>query len=85
MAVAARQFSASATQQKSKVRIKNKYEAHLTLSVYLFITTILFFQAALSEISSILEERILGAAPAANLEETGRVLSIGDGLLKALK
>ena len=36
-------------------------------------------QAALSEISSILEERILGAAPAANLEETGRVLSIGDG------
>merc|ERR1712020_710145 len=45
IAVAARQFSASATQQKSK--------------------------AALSEISSILEERILGAAPAANLEETG--------------
>ena len=39
----------------------------------------LFFKAALSEISSILEERILGAAPAANLEETGRVLSIGDG------
>ena len=38
------------------------------------------WQAALSEISSILEERILGAAPAANLEETGRVLSIGDGL-----
>ena len=37
-------------------------------------------QAALSEISSILEERILGAAPAANLEETGRVLSIGDGV-----
>ena len=41
-------------------------------------------QAALSEISSILEERILGAAPAANLEETGRVLSIGDGLENAL-
>ena len=40
---------------------------------------ITFFKAALSEISSILEERILGAAPAANLEETGRVLSIGDG------
>jgi F-type H+-transporting ATPase subunit alpha len=56
MAVAARQFSASATQQKSK--------------------------AALSEISSILEERILGAAPAANLEETGRVLSIGDGIAR---
>merc|ERR1712184_108682 len=56
MAVAPRQFSASATQQKSK--------------------------AALSEISSILEERVLGAAPAANLEETGRVLSIGDGIAR---
>merc|ERR1711971_852292 len=39
-------------------------------------------KAALSEISSILEERILGAAPAANLEETGRVLSIGDGIAR---
>merc|ERR1711888_218379 len=55
-AVAARQFSASATQQKSK--------------------------AAAGEISSILEERILGSAPAANLEETGRVLSIGDGIAR---
>ena len=42
-------------------------------------------QAALSEISSILEERILGAAPAANLEETGRVLSIGDGANISMK
>merc|ERR1711962_1978522 len=56
MAVASKQFSTSATQQKSK--------------------------AALSEISSILEERILGAAPKANLEETGRVLSIGDGIAR---
>merc|ERR1712055_1193710 len=39
-------------------------------------------KAALSEISSILEERILGAAPTANLEETGRVLSIGDGIAR---
>merc|ERR1711963_733776 len=39
-------------------------------------------KAALSEISSILEERILGAAPASNLEETGRVLSIGDGIAR---
>merc|ERR1712158_71694 len=39
-------------------------------------------KAALSEISSILEERILGAAPAANLEETGKVLSIGDGIAR---
>merc|ERR1712004_759437 len=39
-------------------------------------------KAALSEISSILEERILGAAPKANLDETGRVLSIGDGIAR---
>ena len=37
---------------------------------------------ASAEISSILEERILGAAPKANLEETGRVLSIGDGIAR---
>merc|ERR1712018_133078 len=36
--------------------------------------------AASAEISSILEERILGSAPKANLDETGRVLSIGDGI-----
>jgi len=34
------------------------------------------------EITSILEERILGAAPKSNLEETGRVLSIGDGIAR---
>merc|ERR1712018_888484 len=38
--------------------------------------------ATSAEISSILEERILGAAPKANLEETGRVLSIGDGIAR---
>jgi len=35
-----------------------------------------------AEISSILEERILGAAPKIDLEETGRVLSIGDGIAR---
>lgn len=35
-----------------------------------------------AEISSILEERILGSAPKADLEETGRVLSIGDGIAR---
>ena len=37
---------------------------------------------ASGEISTILEERILGAAPTSNLEETGRVLSIGDGIAR---
>merc|ERR1712142_1441103 len=39
-------------------------------------------KAGSGEISSILEDRILGAAPAANLEETGRVLSIGDDIAR---
>merc|ERR1739847_35814 len=34
------------------------------------------------EVSSILEERILESSPKSNLEETGRVLSIGDGIAR---
>lgn len=34
------------------------------------------------EVASILEERILGQTATANLEETGRVLSIGDGIAR---
>uniref|UniRef100_H2LJW9 ATP synthase subunit alpha n=1 Tax=Oryzias latipes TaxID=8090 RepID=H2LJW9_ORYLA len=35
-----------------------------------------------AEVSSILEEKILGANTSADLEETGRVLSIGDGIAR---
>ena len=35
-----------------------------------------------AEVSSILEERILGQSSQADLEETGRVLSIGDGIAR---
>jgi len=35
-----------------------------------------------AEVSSILEERILGTASTTNLDETGRVLSIGDGIAR---
>ena len=35
-----------------------------------------------SEVSSILEKRILGFSDKAELEETGRVLSIGDGIAR---
>lgn len=38
--------------------------------------------AGAPEFSSILEERILGQAVQTNLEETGRVLSIGDGIAR---
>jgi len=35
-----------------------------------------------AELSSILEQRILGAAPKENLDEIGKVLSIGDGIAR---
>lgn len=38
--------------------------------------------AAGAEVSKILEERILGQGANVNLEETGRVLSIGDGIAR---
>jgi F-type H+-transporting ATPase subunit alpha len=38
--------------------------------------------AGAAEVSSILEERILGQKSQVNLEETGRVLSIGDGIAR---
>ena len=37
-------------------------------------------KAAASEVSSILEQRIAGAAQTGDVEETGRVLTIGDGI-----
>ncbi|KAJ2635647.1 Alpha subunit of the F1 sector of mitochondrial F1F0 ATP synthase [Coemansia sp. RSA 1286] len=37
---------------------------------------------AASEVTSILEERILGAANKVDLQETGRVLSVGDGIAR---
>ena len=40
------------------------------------------YAAGGAEVSSILEDRIMGAAPQANLEETGLVLSIGDGIAR---
>jgi len=41
-----------------------------------------FAASGSAEVSSILEERILGHTSAADLEETGRVLSIGDGIAR---
>ncbi|KAJ2463764.1 Alpha subunit of the F1 sector of mitochondrial F1F0 ATP synthase, partial [Coemansia sp. RSA 2337] len=37
---------------------------------------------AASEVTSILEDRILGAANKVDLQETGRVLSVGDGIAR---
>ncbi|RKO97521.1 ATP synthase F1, alpha subunit [Caulochytrium protostelioides] len=39
-------------------------------------------KAGASEVSSILEERILGTSSTADIQETGRVLSVGDGIAR---
>lgn len=54
--------------------------ASLNISRHLSVTS--QRNAAGAEVSSILEERILGQTTSANLEETGRVLSIGDGIAR---
>merc|ERR1712212_298234 len=53
--------------------------AALVAARYLRTTT---SNSATAEVSSILEERILGTSSKAGLEETGRVLSIGDGIAR---
>jgi F-type H+-transporting ATPase subunit alpha len=45
-------------------------------------TNLLKAKAGAAEVSSILEERILGQQSGIDLEETGRVLSIGDGIAR---
>ena len=35
-----------------------------------------------AEVASILEQRIMGTAPSEDLAETGRVLTIGDGIAR---
>jgi F-type H+-transporting ATPase subunit alpha len=37
---------------------------------------------ATSEVSSIIEEKILGSSASVDISETGRVLSIGDGIAR---
>lgn len=39
-------------------------------------------KASAAEVTSLLEERILGSSKNADLQETGRVLSIGDGIAR---
>ncbi|NXI45120.1 ATPA synthase, partial [Galbula dea] len=51
-----------------------------TRNIHVFKTC--FQKTGTAEVSSILEERILGADTSAELEETGRVLSIGDGIAR---
>merc|ERR1712165_198278 len=81
--VSARMAAALARQVSKSVPQVSKQTAALgVLANRQFNTSTSQNAAASAEISSILEERILGSAPKANLEETGRVLSIGDGIAR---
>merc|ERR1712122_285631 len=82
--VAAKVLASAARQVSKTVPQVTKQTAALgVLANRQFNTSTTQYAGATSaEISSILEERILGSAPKANLEETGRVLSIGDGIAR---
>ena len=56
---------------------RRKKYTYLVSLPYLFILSL-----GTAEVSSILEERILGASSQPELEETGRVISIGDGIAR---
>jgi len=84
MAQVSARMAASLARQGTKAAQLTKQTAAISVGARKLSTTPQQSAAKASsgEISSILEDRILGAAPAANLEETGRVLSIGDGIAR---
>ena len=51
------------------------------LFIYFIICLFVFVLLGVSEVSSIIEERILGSGKV-DIHETGRVLSIGDGIAR---
>uniref|UniRef100_A0A023GLF5 ATP synthase subunit alpha n=1 Tax=Amblyomma triste TaxID=251400 RepID=A0A023GLF5_AMBTT len=68
---------------KQAPKLAPVHEAISVLALRKLSTTPCSYAAAGSaEVSTILEERILGQTSATNLEETGRVLSIGDGIAR---
>nr|AYV89134.1 ATP synthase subunit alpha [Tetranychus truncatus] len=68
----------------SKLSIKQMLKLNGATSVQAFrcISSSSPRKAVSSEVSAILEERILGKTSSVDLEETGRVLSIGDGIAR---
>merc|ERR1712223_890823 len=81
--VAAKMLASAARQVSKSVPQVSKQTAALgVLANRQFNTSTSQNAARQLSTSSILEERVLGAAPAVNLEETGRVLSIGDGIAR---
>merc|ERR1739847_51039 len=84
MAQVSARMAAALARQGSKAAQLTKQVPTISVAARQFSTSqkVDAAKAGAGEISSILEDRVLGAAPKANLEETGRVLSIGDGIAR---
>ncbi|KAH8019145.1 hypothetical protein MRX96_058199 [Rhipicephalus microplus] len=83
MAFVSRRLACTLARHFPKQTPKVTHEAITALTLRKLSTTPCSYAAAGSaEVSSILEERILGQTSTTNLEETGRVLSIGDGIAR---
>ncbi|KAH6945418.1 hypothetical protein HPB50_008375 [Hyalomma asiaticum] len=84
MAFVSRRLACTLARHFPKQAPKVTHEAISALALRKLSTTPCSYAAAAgsAEVSSILEERILGQTSTTNLEETGRVLSIGDGIAR---
>ncbi|XP_037503620.1 ATP synthase subunit alpha, mitochondrial [Rhipicephalus sanguineus] len=83
MAFVSRRLACTLARHFPKQTPKVTHEAISALALRKLSTTPCSYATAGSaEVSSILEERILGQTSTTNLEETGRVLSIGDGIAR---
>ncbi|XP_075531693.1 ATP synthase F(1) complex subunit alpha, mitochondrial-like [Dermacentor variabilis] len=85
MAFVSRRLACTLARQfpKQTPKLKPAHEAISALALRKLSTTpCSYASAGAAEVSSILEERILGQTSATDLEETGRVLSIGDGIAR---
>ncbi|GCB75476.1 ATP synthase subunit alpha, mitochondrial [Scyliorhinus torazame] len=74
-------FARSLPRQRAHVA-RNALPAVFVSTKHLHTSRTWLQKTGTAEVSSILEERILGADTSADLEETGRVLSIGDGIAR---
>ncbi|XP_065516665.1 LOW QUALITY PROTEIN: ATP synthase subunit alpha, mitochondrial-like [Lathamus discolor] len=73
---------ARSLQQQASLISRHTLGAVFVATRNIHVSKACFQKTGTAEVSSILEERILGADTSAELEETGRVLSIGDGIAR---
>ena len=78
-------YDASNCLQMARSRLQIGHGTHsLQYAVYTCTYDLIAMQyfSGAAEVSSILEQRIMGTAPSEDLSETGRVLTIGDGIAR---